>query len=131
MTTRAKWIGVDLDGTLAVDEGRSIDSDPATWTGHIGPPIPWMVERIKGWLAEGREVRIVTARVYLVKGVKVYDVRHPLRQRRLVQAWCLEHLGRKLRVTCMKDPDMGELWDDRAVQVVKNTGERVGEVYRG
>lgn len=49
------WIGVDLDGTLAHYDG---------WKGpeHIGAPIPAMVERVKAWLAEGKEVRISTAR---------------------------------------------------------------------
>jgi len=50
------WIGVDLDGTLAYyDEWRGLY--------HIGEPIPAMVDRVKRWLAEGRDVRIFTARV--------------------------------------------------------------------
>ena len=50
------WIGVDLDGTLAEYNG---------WQGpaNIGAPIPAMVERVKAWLEEGRDVRIFTARV--------------------------------------------------------------------
>ena len=48
------WIGVDLDGTLATFDA----SDPDV----VGPPIPAMVQRVKRWLQEGREVRIVTAR---------------------------------------------------------------------
>ena len=50
------WIGVDLDGTLAEYGG---------WKGpdHIGPPVPKMLERVKSWIAEGRDVRIFTARV--------------------------------------------------------------------
>ena len=50
------WIGVDLDGTLAEYLG---------WQGmgHIGEPIAPMVERVKAWLAEGKDVRIFTARV--------------------------------------------------------------------
>ena len=48
------WIGVDLDGTLAFYQG---------WNeGKIGDPVPVMLARVKGWLAEGVEVRIVTAR---------------------------------------------------------------------
>jgi len=40
-----------------------------------------------------------------------------------VQAWCEEHLGRRLPITCVKDHRMVEIWDDRSVQVVPNTGE--------
>jgi len=49
------WIGVDLDGTLAVHMG--------VWDGSIGPPIYPMVDRVRRWIKEGREVRIITARV--------------------------------------------------------------------
>jgi hypothetical protein len=103
------WIGVDLDGTLAYYDG---------WDGgRIGAPVPAMVERVKGWLAEGKSVRIVTARVS-------NDASPPERveQRVWIQRWCQEHIGRVLTVTCEKDFGMVELWDDRCVQVVKNTG---------
>lgn len=51
------WIGVDLDGTLAhYDGGVGVD--------HIGPPVPAMLTRVKQWLAEGRAVKIFTARVH-------------------------------------------------------------------
>lgn len=49
------YIGVDLDGTLAEYHGWGDDS--------IGAPVPKMLARVKKWLAEGQEVRIVTARV--------------------------------------------------------------------
>ena len=103
------WIGVDLDGTLAEYEG---------WKGedHIGAPIPRMVERVKKWLSDGKDVRIFTARVHGAKGQSALPY---------IQAWCREHLGREIPVTCIKDQKMTELWDDRAVQVTKNTGERV------
>jgi hypothetical protein len=50
------WIGVDLDGTLAFH---------GEWLGHtyIGKPVPLMLDRVKQWLSQGTEVRIVTARV--------------------------------------------------------------------
>lgn len=86
------WIGVDLDGTLAHYSG---------WQGidHIGAPIAPMVERVKRWLAEGRSVKIFTARVdgggvAIVMGDQngvahrdVPSVRHHIEQ------WCLLHLG--------------------------------------
>lgn len=109
------WIGVDLDGTLALYTG---------WHGlnHIGEPIPIMVKRVKQWLAEGKNVRIMTARV----------ARSPSRPaeedveitRAAVKAWCLKHIGAELEVTNQKDFSMLELWDDRAVQVIPNTGLR-------
>ena len=52
---RNGWIGVDLDGTLAhYDEFRGDD--------YVGEPIEPMVERVKQWLDEGKDVRIFTAR---------------------------------------------------------------------
>lgn len=105
------WTGVDLDGTLAVYEG---------WHGidHIGEPVPAMVARVKQWLSDGREVRIFTARVS----------RHGFERQlatTVIERWCYEHLGRILPVTCEKDLNMVELWDDRCVQVEANTGARV------
>lgn len=105
------WIGVDLDGTLA---HYTHYQGPA----HIGPPVPAMVERVKRWLAEGRDVRIFTARV-----AGYYADPCPIRREvATIQAWCAEHLGQVLKITCCKDQYMIELWDDRAVQVIRNTG---------
>jgi hypothetical protein len=108
------WIGVDLDATLAQYDG---------WQGpeHIGPPVPAMLERVKGWLEHGHpeygqvEVRIMTARV----SNNDHDVL------RVIQEWCREHVGVVLPVTCCKDFGMIELWDDRVVQVEPNTGRRM------
>jgi len=52
----AGWIGVDLDGTLAI----YTELTPLL---KIGEPIPPMVDRVKRWIAEGHEVRIMTARM--------------------------------------------------------------------
>lgn len=114
MTTTRKvgWIGVDLDGTLAHHEGFT--------AGKIGAPVPRMLARVKRWLAEGIEIRIFTARIAdpdrRVQAKVVEDI----------DAWCLEHIGQRLRVTNVKDFSLVELWDDRAVQVEKNTGVRRG-----
>lgn len=112
---RMGWIGVDLDGTLA--EWRKFGG-----LNVIGPPVPRMVERVKKWLAEGKEVRVMTARVsQSVYRPQPEDV---FRTVCAIQDWCLEHLGQRLKVTCIKDFEMIELWDDRAVQVIENTGLR-------
>src|SRR5579859_1990771 len=101
------WIGVDLDGTLAqYDHWRGID--------HIGTPIPKMHSRVMQWLDEGKDVSIFTARV--ANGPEAIGY---------IEAWCQYWLGRRLPVTNVKDMKMYELWDDRAVQVIKNAGVRV------
>lgn len=116
----AGWIGVDLDGTLAMHEGVNMDIN------RIGPPIPLMVTRIKGWLEDEIEVRIFTARVGQCGCVSVDgkpdDAEFAAAQRLLIEAWCEEHIGVKLPVTATKDFHMWQLWDDRAVEVVPNTG---------
>jgi hypothetical protein len=76
-----------------------------------------MVKRVRDWLDEGREVRIVTARVG--PGVSLPDKGE---QRKLIQDWCVKNLGKKLPVTASKDFEMIVLYDDRAVQVETNTG---------
>lgn len=116
------WIGVDLDGTLAHYEYKSGPWDPY----HIGAPVPAMQERVKRWLAEGREVRIFTARVSADTAQRsVAAIRFH------IEKWCQEHLGIILPVTCTKDYDMIELWDDRAVRVEANTGRPLCPSSRG
>jgi hypothetical protein len=105
------WIGVDLDGTLAKYTG---------WQGveHIGEPIMPMVERVKKWVKDGVEVRIFTARV-TVNPNRPRDVELT---KKVIEAWCKEHIGTVLPVTNVKDFGLVELWDDRAVRVVANAG---------
>lgn len=105
------WIGVDLDGTLA-QYGKWIGPE------HIGEPVPAMLERVKRWLADGQDVRIFTARV---DG----HGHSALLAKAFIDQWCLRHVGRVLPVTNVKDFAMIELWDDRCVQVEKNTGRVV------
>lgn len=107
------WIGVDLDGTLAKYDGfKGIT--------HIGEPIPEMVGRVKSWLTQGRDVRVFTARA---SGGPLAIL--------TVRKWTLTHIGQYLPVTNVKDMAMDELYDDRAVQVEKNTGRIVGYSTRG
>lgn len=101
------WIGVDLDGTLAIYDGW-IDN------GSIGQPVPEMVRKVKAWLEEGKHVKIFTARIT-----------HPEKgdgQWFIINQWVIEHIGRPLDITATKDMHMIELWDDRCIQVVANTG---------
>jgi hypothetical protein len=109
------WIGVDLDGTLATYDG---------WKGvnEIGEPVQAMLNRVKQWRRDGKCVKVFTARMHghnqpLVGGGNE-DALTP------IQNWCLKHIGEVLPVTNVKDYGMIELWDDRAVQVIPNTGRR-------
>lgn len=111
MSSGGGWIGVDLDGTLAHYNG---------WQGveHVGAPIGMMVERVKLWRSRNIDVRIFTARV----GAREEEER--ARVVLAIEKWCMEHLGEVLPITATKDFGMMELWDDRCVQVVPNTGQR-------
>lgn len=110
----APWIGVDLDGCLAEYDG---------WKGvlHIGPPVAKMVQRVRTMLVQGKNVKIFTARCWADDNAK--RQRESLAAIRAIEIWCEEHIGRALPVTCMKDPGMVSLFDDRAIQVEPNTGD--------
>jgi hypothetical protein len=80
--------------------------------------------RVLSWLDAGVDVRIFTARVAPASTPgRMVDAQ---RQYGFIMDWCAEHLGRPLPITCQKDMAMIELWDDRAVQVEKNTGVVIG-----
>lgn len=103
------WIGVDLDGTLANYGG---------WVGpeHIGEPIPSMLARVKYWISQGITVKIFTARACIPEQIP------PIKE------WLKRHGLGDLDVTNVKDFGMVELWDDRAIQVIPNTGRRADGV---
>lgn len=100
------WIGVDLDGTLAIYDG---------WKGveHIGEPIPEMLNRVKEWIENGQQVKIFTARASDKKAIP------------FVHQWLKNNGLPDLEITNVKDFDMIQLWDDRAIQVMENTGNPV------
>lgn len=105
--TNRGWIGVDLDGTLAIYYG---------WDGgKIGDPVVMMVCRVRAWVGQGKQVKIFTARVADGKPETLAAI----------QNWCEKHLGFILEVTNVKDMHMEALYDDRAVQVEKNTGRLI------
>ena len=109
------WIGVDFDGTLSIgglklQDGRLV-LEPGT-------PVWPMVARVRRWLAEGRTVKIFTARVSEAATRPDFTAA----QIAVVQAFCREHIGTELEVTCVKDFGCTELWDDRARRVEYGTG---------
>lgn len=102
-----EMIAVDLDATLAEHHG---------WKGkdHIGPPVPAMLKRVKDWIAQGKKVIIHTARADRPENIP------PIRK------WLKEHVGQELTVTNKKLPAISRFYDDRAVQVERNTGRLIG-----
>lgn len=100
-----EFIGVDLDGTLAEYED---------WHGSsvIGKPVPLMLDRVKKWLAQGKKIKIFTARA--ANGDKAI---------RLIKAWLKANGLPSLEVTNQKDHQMIEIWDDNAITVETNTGK--------
>ena len=105
------WIGVDLDGTLAYHEAGSSIAE-------IGPPIDAMMARVKQMLAEGRCVKIFTARATDPD------------QLPLIQKWLRENGLPPLEITNCKDFKMIVLYDDRCIQVEPNTGKIVSVDFR-
>ena len=87
---------------------------------HIGKPVPKMVKRVRIWLEMGYRKNCHRP------GTKSRIFIPPIHE------WLFHELP-ELEVTNAKDMDMIELWDDRCVQVVPNTGNPVGpnpEPYR-
>lgn len=102
-------IAVDLDGTLAFYDG---------WKGpeHIGDPIPLMMERVKTWVENGDIVVIFTARLSLSDGESANYVRHH------IGLWLQKYGLGNLEITNIKSMSFDAMYDDRAIQVEKNTG---------
>lgn len=109
------WDGYDFDKTIAIYE----KGDDKFSVLKLGAPIESMIEHIKANLASGKKCKIFTARV------SYDDERINQAVREVIRAWCVEHIGVALEITCKKDIGMRTLYDDRARQVVENTGQIV------
>lgn len=99
----SRWIGVDFDQTLCHTNGT---------------PIMPMVELVRSWLARGREVRIVTARVNSID----YSPEVVEEQRKLISDWCAMFLGQILQIQSCKSSGMIALFDDKAITVISDEG---------
>ncbi len=103
------WVGVDLDGTLAVwDGGASLD--------RIGPPVPEMLSYVQRMTENGIRVKIFTARAGDPKQVPK------------IQKWLEKNGLPHLEITNVKDYSMERLYDDRAIQVEANTGRIISDI---
>ena len=80
-----------------------------------------MLERVRRWLNEGKDVRIFTARVNR-EGIALSTAnlhgaatRDATAVEECIRQWCKKHVGRALPMTYCKDYGMIELWDDRCI----------------
>lgn len=114
-----KWIGVDLDGTMAkVDTSLPYD-------GTIGKPIYPAIRAVRLLLEIGWNVRVFTARV--ASPLQRWEgycfpceeqaIEH---QRQLIREWTLRHVGTPLEATATKDHLCVAILDDRAIAVNHN-----------
>lgn len=113
------WVGVDLDGTLA---------EYTEWRGttHIGKPVRAMCDLVKLLHKQGEVIKIFTARVSDAEE----DPKKVAKVKKNIQDWCEEHLGFRPEVTDRKDYCMVALYDDRAIQVVQNSGHLLEETIK-
>ena len=115
-----KWYGFDVDGTIADNSAHTFGM------GEIGKPIMPMCDLMRKLHAEGRRVKIFTARLSDVGG----DHSSQQAVKEHIWKWCDENLGFRPEITDRKDYKMECLYDDRAKQVVRNTGECIEDLYR-
>ncbi len=100
------WIGVDLDGTLAYyDRFSSYDK--------VGEPVPAMMALVRKMLNNGVRVKIFTARV------------QDPDQLPIIRKWLKQNDLPELEITNIKDYNMLRLYDDRCIQVERNTGRLI------
>lgn len=116
--TGARVIYVDLDKTLAHHESLQPGQDYQPQ--EIGEPIPEMVAKVKQAIASGAEVHIFTARVF--PGDNYQESLDSTLATIAIAEWCKKYLGQVLPVTCMKSLELDEILDDKATQIVPNTG---------
>lgn len=111
MQDQTGWTGFDLDGTLAYYTGEHHNY-------RIGPPIPEMLERLRNLLNSGARVKIFTARATVPQQIP------------LVKEWLRQQGLPDLEVTNIKDFSCIEFYDDRAIEVIPNTGRLANPLRR-
>ncbi len=101
-----QWIGVDLDGTLAYYSSTSKSQS-------IGRPIEDMRKLVLKMINNGIRVKIFTARA------------QDPDQFPIIENWLKNNGFPKLEITNIKDYSMQRLYDDRCIQVERNTGRLI------
>ncbi|NOX32644.1 MAG: hypothetical protein GXP56_02745 [Deltaproteobacteria bacterium] len=100
------WTGVDLDGTLAFYD-RMASSD------KIGEPVPDMLALVKKMINNGIRVKIFTARA------------QDPEQLPIIRKWLKDNNLPELEITNIKDYYTQRIYDDRCIQVERNTGRLI------
>ncbi|MBU2628675.1 MAG: hypothetical protein KKE61_08660 [Proteobacteria bacterium] len=100
------WTGVDLDGTLAYYD-RLSSSD------KIGEPVPAMITLVKKMIHNGIRVKIFTARA------------QDPDQLPIIRKWLKDNDLPELEITNIKDYYTHRIYDDRCIQVERNTGRLI------
>lgn len=97
-----KWIGIDLDGTLATYKGGQGRA--------IGKPIQESLDLALSIMRSGTEVRIFTARASDASQINE------------VRKWLISHGLGACKITNVKDFDCHLIIDDRAARMEWNAG---------
>ena len=111
MEQQETW-AFDFDSTLSFYE------EPFSTT--LGPPVPEMVRKVKAAIAEGVQVVIFSARVY--PGADYERLAQSTNAMLNIAEWCQKHIGQVLPITFVKMPIFTKLYDDRAIEILPNTG---------
>lgn len=124
MESKQRIIGCDFDKTMAHYEDGDIDK---LGPEHVGEPIPEMVEKIKQALADGAEVYVFTARVNPGDGT-FKKALNATKSYVVISEWCQRNIGTVLPITHEKSWRWSEIWDDKAKEVLPNTGIFITEL---
>lgn len=100
--------GVDLDGTLAEYYGWKGE-------GHVGKAIPKMLDRVKKWINDGITIVIFTARADQPENIPA------------IKEWLKDNGIPGLKITNIKTHNISRIYDDRAIQVRRNSGDLIGD----
>jgi hypothetical protein len=116
-------IAYDFDKTLSVYEEGDIDKYGPEF---VGPPIQRMIDEVRQAIADGHDVYIFTARVN--PGDSYEQALNATKSYLVLADFCLKQFGTLLPITHEKSRSWKRIVDDRADQVIPNTGVRVTEL---
>ncbi len=107
------YVDCDLDGSLVKN-----DVELPFTMGKIGSPINKSIERIQRHIHNGDDVRIFTARAEYTGQDRELMIEK-------INQFCEEHFGKRLPITNRKSVWSRIIYDDIAIQLEPNTGERI------